>query len=161
MEEEDFKIIEYKNRTFKCFRDGRCFILSFNKWRECLAKNKSHNVSYYRIHIGRNVKIAVHRIIAYCFLGLDINDKSSLIDHINGNGLDNSFGNLRIVDNQTNCKNKFVVKGVYKHPCGRYIAQIYENKKQIRKGFKTKQEALEWRRQKEIELGYLTKSLGI
>ena len=158
MEEEDFKIIEYKNRTFKCFRDGRCFILFRNHhWRECLAKN--HN--YYRVHIGGEVGIEVHRLLGYAFLGLDIQDSNQHIDHINGNGLDNSFENIRVVDNQTNSRNNHFVTGVSKHKDGGFQAYIGKKENRQTKYFKTEEEALNWRKEKEIELGYLTRAKGL
>ena len=47
-----------------------------------------------------------HRIIAYAFLGLDINNPKQQIDHIDRNKLNNNMNNLRIVSNQENMFNK-------------------------------------------------------
>jgi len=161
MEDEDFKVIEYKNRTFKCFRDGRCFVLSQKNqflpflWIEC---NKIEKVNptlfYYRFE-----HILVHRLMGYCFLGLDINNPSSMIDHINHNGLDNRFENLRVVDNAINGRNRRNIKGYAITPNGKYRGHIIYNDIKETKTFNTKEEALEWRNKKELEYGFLTKAV--
>ena len=43
-----------------------------------------------------------HRIIAYAFLNLNINDNSKQVDHQNGDRTNNNIANLRVVNPQQN-----------------------------------------------------------
>ena len=160
MEEEDFKFIEYKTRKFKCFRDGRCFMFSLNQWRECLCRSKQKRTFVYRVNLGNNKFVKIHRLLGYAFLGLDIENPKLMIDHMDGNGLNNKFNNIRVVDNETNSRNNHYVKGVSIHSGGGFDAYIGQGKTKQRKYFKTEEAALKWRHEKEIELGYLTRATG-
>jgi len=92
-------------------------------------------------YIGVNFRkknYRLHRILGYAFLGLDINDSSQIIDHINMIRDDNRLENLRIVTKAQNgwntdscgftiCKNrnkKFMVRIVYNHK-KIYIGHFY------------------------------------
>jgi hypothetical protein len=52
-----------------------------------------------------------HRIIGMVYLGLDITNLKTLIDHIDHNKLNNHVSNLRVVTNQQNSFNRSNVKG--------------------------------------------------
>ena len=81
-----------------------------------------------------------HRIIAYAFLGLDINNPKQIIDHIDKNRQNNSFKNLRIVSHQENLFNTNA-KG-YSNRGKKFQAEICINGKNINLGmFDTKEEA--------------------
>lgn len=75
--------------------------------------------------------------------------KGELVDHKNGNRLDNTRGNLRVVDRFQNAWNSCVrshslsqLKGVRLHVKGRWQARITFNKKEIGLGyFDTPEEA--------------------
>jgi hypothetical protein len=87
--------------------------------------------------------------------------KCTMIDHINGNPLDNRKGNLRITNpslnahNIVNSKHEYVgvyQRGTYVNGDLKYEAQIKMNKKRYSAKFRDKKEAVEWRNQKAIEL---------
>ena len=71
----------------------------FTKW--CLVKVKVKNNGYFEIRID-NKMIKCHRIVAYAYLGLDINDPTQIIDHKNRIRNDNRVDNLQIVSAQQN-----------------------------------------------------------
>ena len=77
-----------------------------------------------------------------------------VIDHINGNGLDNRKENLRICSRSRNAMNLHrKYQGVSKRKSGRYRAVICNNYKKIHIGtYDTIEEALEARKAKELEL---------
>ncbi len=61
----------------------------------------------------------MHRVIAFVGMGIEIDDKD-MIDHINGNGLDNRRCNLRVVTPRQNTQNKRSIRtskypGVFWH----------------------------------------------
>ena len=106
-------------------------------WSE--AEGSINNSGYVRVRLnGKYYKN--HRIIAYAFLGLDINNPKQIIDHIDKNRQNNNVNNLRIVSHQENLFNTNA-KGYYR--CGnKYQAYIKINNKQIHLGcFNTEEEA--------------------
>jgi len=88
-------------------------------------------------------KYCVHRLVAACFLGLDIHDLYQEIDHINHNRSDNRVENLRIVTAQQNQWNRKDPKGYYfDKRKEKYHAYIIKNWKNIFLGlFDTAEEA--------------------
>jgi hypothetical protein len=105
-----------------------------------------HRCGYLWIGLSKDNKrtrFYVHRLVMYVFTG-----KSDLqVDHINGDKKDNRLINLRYVTNRENCtnyhKNKNTFKGYsYDKRKGKYVAQIYHNKKHKFLGhFNTPEEA--------------------
>ena len=89
---------------------------------------------------NKRTKIYLHRFIMRC-------DKGFVVDHINGNVLDNRKQNLRICSKKENCRNanKKTLKGISIRTDGRkkkYCATIMVNYKRIYLGdFFTKKEA--------------------
>jgi hypothetical protein len=84
-----------------------------------------------------------HRIIAYAYLNLDIDDTSKQVDHINGDRICNHVDNLRIVTNQENCHNYTKAKGYYwDKDNAKWRSQIRVNNKQINLGcYNTEEDA--------------------
>ena len=122
----EFKIIELYNNKLKVFENGKVLVLGkykpnkgeyYEKW--CLNKG------YKRINLYHERKTKcylIHRIIAFVFLGLDIENKKQIIDHINRDKLDNQVSNLRLVSTQENAFNRNA-KG-YTKRYNRYEAKL-------------------------------------
>lgn len=119
------------------------YVDSVKKYKWCFTQGYAHNDK-----LGR-----LHRFI--------MNPPDDMVvDHINHNKLDNRCENLRICTQHENCLNKSIqcnntsgVPGVsWSTREGRWKAQIRVDKKDKFLGyFKTKEEAVEARRQAEIE----------
>jgi len=71
---------------------------------------------------GKKFKLYLHRFL------LCLNESDLCIDHINGNGLNNTNENIRMVTQQENCFNRRDVKG-YTKVGNQYKAQIRLNNK--------------------------------
>lgn len=97
---------------------------------------------YSRIRCGNKITKR-HRIIAYTYLGLDLEKPKQQIDHIDGNKLNNSLDNLRVVTHQQNQWNQTKAKGYYfNKPSKKWKAQIRLNSKNIHLGlYETESEA--------------------
>lgn len=106
------------------------------------------NRGYWQV-IHNNKQYRAHRVIWFIVTGEDPGNK--VIDHINGNGLDNRFENLRICEQRNNSQNskkqsdnKQRYKGVSKHGQRGYQARITITGKLIGLGtFSTQEEAAE------------------
>lgn len=101
----------------------------------------------------KSKKIRLHRFITDC-------PDNMVVDHINHNPLDNRKCNLRICTQQENMMNQSInskntsgITGVvWNKQKNRWMAQIMCNKKNINLGlFNTKEEAIEARKQAELE----------
>lgn len=112
---------------------------------------------------GKRLKI--HRVI------MQVKNPLEFIDHIDGNKLNNSRSNLRIVDNKTNTRNRHKKNPSYSQYFGvtldkrtnlkkRWVAQIKVDYIRIYLGrFETEKEAAEAYNKKAKELGYLTRNV--
>jgi D-serine dehydratase len=117
---------------------------------------------------GKIVEFLLHRLIMKA-------EKGEIVDHINGNTLDNRKQNLRLVNATNNSYNKKVpctnttgYKGVVRRNCKRnpFCAFIQEKKKQIYLGyFATAKEAAEAYDAASLkyhgEFGRTNKSMGL
>lgn len=100
-----------------------------------------------------------HRVIWKWMTG----EEPDTIDHINGNGSDNRWANLRSIPRAENARNVCLPRtntsgrvGVsYRRSKDRWIAQISANGRKVMLGtYRTKQEAIRAREKAERELGY-------
>ena len=109
--------------------------------------------------------LKIHRLLALTFIDNSLNKK--YVDHIDRNKTNNSLDNLRWVtssENNTNTKikstNNSGHKGVYIANSKYWCAKIEKNKETTSKTFPLTQEgfndAVAWRRQKELELHIIT-----
>jgi len=113
-------------------------INTFGYKRFCLSKDGK--AKYYFLHC----------LLAQTFI--DNPENRPFIDHINHNRLDNRLSNLRWVTNQENDHNKSIAKnnksgyqGICLSKSNTWRACISINKKEVRKTFKTIEEAILWR----------------
>lgn len=135
---------KYFNEHVRCYSDGRvertnprCKI---PKWRP--VKMKPVLRGHCDIRIGEKL-YKVHRIIASCFLDLDIENLEDIIDHRDGNPSNNQIENLRVTTHQGNCWNKTRAKGyTWDKQYVKWKAQIMVDYKTIILGyFDTEEEA--------------------
>jgi hypothetical protein len=134
----DYKWIKLNDDDIFILDEKNIYVLDkkHNTYRFC---NQSNSHKYLQLTINRTV-YRVHRILGYAYLGLDINNKSQLIDHIDRDGKNNKINNLRIVTHTENNWNK-KCKG-FRMYYGKYRAIIVVNKKQINLGlYDTQEEA--------------------
>ena len=99
------KIIELFGNTLKVFEDGKVLVKRFNRDEYYEKKCGKHKDGYLQLgltHKGKRKTYLVHRIIAYTFLNLDIENKKSQVDHKDRNRLNNVVSNLHIVTHQQN-----------------------------------------------------------
>jgi hypothetical protein len=143
MEEADGLLCEVNGQVFRCYRNGDVWRRS-KRGEYRLVYNTANTSLGYNSIICNKKPIFRHRIIYFAFYPqFNIYDTDLMIDHIDGNKLNNSLTNLRQVTNQENQHNQINAKGYYfnKHR-NKYHAQIRINNKVIYLGlFKTRWEA--------------------
>ena len=130
--------VVYYNDKMRCYRNGVVERWYYGKyWR--IVENTDNHSAGYNIIKTNNEKIRRHRLIAFCFLGLENivgGDDTNDIDHINGNKIDNCVDNLRIVSHQQNHFNHTKAKGCYwRKNKNKWQAQIGVNGKKIHLGY--------------------------
>ncbi len=142
-----FNIIELNGKRLAVYKTGEIVFWDTKKGSRLEIGWNIHNPDvgrYNRYGIYNNKKKSKylhHRIIAYAFLGLDINDSTQIIDHIDGNTFNNCVENLRIINSQKNSFNRKNIKGYTFDGYG-YPAFLKLNGKRISLGYyKTAEEA--------------------
>lgn len=70
----------------------------------CAVENKTRYQVYARRKLAGNKQISLHRTILERILGRSL-ERKELVDHIDGNSLNNHRNNLRVVDHRHNMKN--------------------------------------------------------
>jgi hypothetical protein len=123
---ENFELVKKCTKKWTIYKDG----------------NKLYARGYIKGEDGKSIRIPLHRLVTSC-------PKGSIVDHINGNGLNNCNENLRVGTHQMNNQNASIRKdnstgyrGVSKTKGGKYRATISVNGKNIYIGtFDTAEEA--------------------
>ncbi len=96
MDSTDYVLYPLDHR-YHVYRDGRVFSTVSNKW---LKQRLSSG--YWSINI-QNKTTRVHRLVAMCFLEPTSHTAETLVDHIDGNKLNNNGTNLRWSTSRDNC----------------------------------------------------------
>jgi len=128
------------NNILKVFNDGTILVKRNGEFYE---KKYVDGRGYNRLHLSFNGKLkkyAVHRIIAYTYLGLDIENPKQIIDHIDRNKKNNNVTNLRVVTNQENMFNTNAKGYTWNKRKKKFQAQICVNGKKIHLGYFDKEE---------------------
>lgn len=119
-------------------------LVSGHTWRAIVSKKTAYAVRNCSRLPGPRRLVVMHRVI------LGLTDPRVFVDHINGNGVDNSRANLRIATNAQNLRNRSTpicntsgVKGVFARRGGRrWRAQIKVDDRALYLGdFDTREEA--------------------
>ena len=96
-------------RRLRVYRNGDVYSWKYNKKigvHYVQVKNTPNDKDGYNAITCNKKRYFRHRIMGYCFLGLDIDDPKQQIDHIDRIKLNNHISNLRIVTNQQNQFNR-------------------------------------------------------
>ena len=133
--------VTVKGQELIVYRCGDIYkLLKIGNWR--FIENNANHTGYNRV-LCCNKNVYRHRVIAYAYLNLDIDDATKQIDHINGDRICNHVDNLRIVTHQENHHNQTKAKGyTFNKQKNKWQAQIRLNNKRIYIGyFETEEEA--------------------
>ena len=111
MEFRDIELFQRKLRVYECgpILVKRCNRDEYYEMKYGIRKGYRHLQLYYE---KKYKTYKVHRVVAFAFLGLDINNPKIQIDHIDRDKLNNCVSNLRLVTNQQNMFNTNA-KGYY------------------------------------------------
>lgn len=107
-------------------------LVSKFRWYCVLSGKNYYAHTSVRMADGKRKTLPIHRLI------LDVIDSKQMIDHINGNGLDNRRSNLRIcgsAENQHNSRPRKGYKGVFQKKNGTFVAKICYNRKTYNIGY--------------------------
>jgi hypothetical protein len=133
--------VTINSQKLTVYRCGDVYrLMKSGNWKYIENTDNSHG---YNLVVCCKKMFMRHRIIAYAYLNLDIEDTTQCIDHINGDLLCNHLDNLRIVSHKENQHNRTKAKGYYwSKQNKKWHAKIAVNYKTIHLGhFDTEQEA--------------------
>ena len=131
------KTIELHNNTLKVFEDGKVLVKRCNR-DEFYEKVCIKNNGYLQLPLNykkKQKKYKVHRLVAFCFLNLDLENTKSQVDHQDRDKSNNVVSNLRIVTNQQNTFNQNAKGYCWDKRMKKWKAQITINGKDIHLGY--------------------------
>ena len=132
--DNDGVLVEVHGQTLRCYRNGDVFRLS--KTGEYRLVDNCKNNGGYNVICCNGKMVRRHRIIIFAFTEFDIYNTKLIVDHIDGNRLNNSISNLRVVTYQENQHNQLHCKGYYwEKTKNKWKAQIKDNQKVIHLGY--------------------------
>jgi hypothetical protein len=148
-EYEGYSVSNYGNVISHIKKTYHSSIIDYNINKPLkLTIDKVENNEYYKVTL-KGVKCRVHRLVAMMFLP-DYSD-DLMIDHIDGNGLNNHVSNLRMCNkhqNSLNSKKPSNNTSGYKGVCfydNKWEASVGRGTNRIRKCFNTLEEAIKYR----------------
>ena len=137
--------IPLNNQRFALIDSDDADLILPHRWCVHMAKGQAYAVRHTGPRKGEpSGFIRMHRVITNC-------PKGMVVDHINGDGLDNRRENLRICTHAENIRNQRLraggtsqYKGVYRSPDGRFVASVTSDGERHYQGrFDTEDEAAE------------------
>jgi hypothetical protein len=138
----EFRDIELFNRKLRVYSNGDILVRRKNR-DEYYAKKYDIRMGYRYLQLTHEKKqksYKVHRIVAFAYLDLDIDNPKILIDHIDRYTQNNNVSNLRQVSHQQNCFNR-TAKGYCWHKRdNKWEAKIKLDGKTIHLGYFEKEE---------------------
>ena len=123
---------ELNGKNLKYIDEENIFIGKENNWRKLGFCN---NKNGYKILCINRKNYLVHRVIAYLFLGLNIDNPKEIIDHIDRNPSNNKIENLRIVSYTQNQWNVGAKGYNFRKDKNKWIARIRSDGNQIYLGY--------------------------
>jgi hypothetical protein len=156
--EEIWKSVENSNQKYQVSNKGRVKSFKQNK-NGVIMSGTISTTGYHKYSImisDKFTNIKTHRLVALHFIPNP--DNLPIVDHINGDILDNTVENLRWVDFRQNCLNSAInktntsgCKGVSYHTLNeRWIATCIVNGNRVQKSFTDIHEAIKCRKEWEI-----------
>jgi hypothetical protein len=138
-----FKIIELFNNTLKVFENGQVLVKRYNNEEFYEKKCGVNTMGYLQLPLyykGKQKHYLVHRLIAFVFLNLDLENTKQVIDHKDRNPSNNFVSNLRIVTKQQNGFNTNAKGYSWSKQSNKWQSNIMKNGKRIFLGLFEKEE---------------------